>query len=112
MTPTARTSSTTPEPERELVRRLIPYGPPAVVLALVAGALAGGWGVGWSAAIGVAVIAANFAVSGLSVSRAARSSANMLFVVTGLGVIVRIGAIVGLLVGLRQFAFFSTLAFA
>jgi len=37
---------------------------------------------------------------------------NTLFAVSGLGVLVRLGVIVGLIAGLRHFAFFSTVTFA
>ncbi len=82
-----------------------------MALALVGGAVAGGWNVGWSAAIGIALVYANFAVHGLSLARAARVSLTALAAVATLGFVVRMGAIVILIVVLRRFAFFSTLAF-
>jgi hypothetical protein len=100
-----------PEPERELVRRTLPFALPALVLALIGGAVAGGWNVGWSAAIGIAVVFANFTVHGLSLARAARVSLTALAAVAALGFVVRMGAIVALIVLLRRFGFFSTLAF-
>ena len=57
-----------------MVRRALPFGPPAIPLALLVGALVAGWNVGWSAAIGVAVVYGNFVVNGLSLARAARTS--------------------------------------
>jgi hypothetical protein len=100
-----------PEPERELVRRLAPLGLPAAGLALLGGALAGGRDVAWSAALGVAVVAANFALHGLSLARAARVSVTVLGAVAVAGFVVRMGAIVALLFLLDRFAWFSSLAF-
>lgn len=99
------------EPERELIRRVLPFGPAAVAVALVAGLLAGGWAGALSAAIGVGVVLANFAVHGWSLSRAARVSLTALSAVALGGFIVRLAAIVGLLFALDQFWFFSPLAF-
>ena len=41
------------DPERELVRRAVPFVPFAFALALLVGGVSAGWPVGWSAAIGV-----------------------------------------------------------
>jgi hypothetical protein len=99
------------EPELELVRRATPYGFPAAVVALVAGAAAGGWGIGWSAAIGIAVVTLNFAASGLSMARAARISLLALAAVGTVGWIVRLSLILGLLFLLNGFEWFSPVAF-
>jgi hypothetical protein len=99
------------EPERELIRHVLPFGPAAVVIALVAGLLAGGWPYGLSAAIGVGVVLANFAVHGWSLSRAARISLTVLSAVALGGFILRIAAIVGMMFALDQLPFFSPLAF-
>jgi len=94
-----------------MVRRVVPFGLPAAVVALLVGWAADGWGTGWSAAIGVGVVALNSLASGLSVSRAAKVSTTMLFAVSAIGVFVRLAVIVGLMVALNQFAFFSPVAF-
>ena len=99
------------EPERELIRRVLPFGPAALVVALVAGLLAGGWPSGLSAAIGVGVVVANFVVHGWSLSRAARISLTVLYAVALGGFVVRLAAIVGLMFALDQLPFFSPLAF-
>jgi len=99
------------EPEREMVRRVAPYGPPAIVLALFVGGLAAGWNVGLSAAIGVAIVMANFVVNGLSLARAARVSLTALSAVAMGGFVVRLGVIVAIMFLLDRFAFFSPLAF-
>src|SRR6266480_2150901 len=99
------------EPEWDLVRRVLPLAVPAATLALLVGWAVAGWGTGWSAAIGVVVVALNALASGLSVSRAARVSVTALFAVSGLGVLVRLGVIVGLMFALNRLAFFVPLAF-
>src|ERR687885_461746 len=72
------------DPEREMVRRALPLGPPAIALALGIGWMAAGPGVGWSAALGIAVVWLNFIANGLSLARAARISLVTVFAV-GLG---------------------------
>ncbi|MGH2661119.1 MAG: hypothetical protein ACRDHS_16070 [Actinomycetota bacterium] len=99
------------EPERELIRRALPFGPPAAVLALLAGAALGGWDAGASAAIGAAIVFVNFAVHGWSLSRAARISLTVLYAVGLGGFVVRLAAIVGIMLALDRLAFFSPLAF-
>ena len=99
------------DPEREMVRRAVPFGPPAFGLALLVGALAAGLGVGWSAAIGIAVVFVNFAANGLSLARAAKISLTAYSAVAMGGFAVRLGAIVALMFLLNGFAFFSPLAF-
>jgi hypothetical protein len=99
------------EPEREMVRRALPLGPPAIAAALVVGATAGGWNVGWSAAIGVAIVYVNFIVHGLSLARAARISLTALAAVAAGGFIVRLGVIVAVMFLLNGFGWFSPVAF-
>jgi hypothetical protein len=99
------------EPERELVRRALPYAIPALVVAFAAGALLGGADVGWSAAIGVAVVTANFVAYGLSLAWAAAISPMALMAVGLGGFIVRLAVIVLLLVGLDTLSWFSPVAF-
>ena len=99
------------EPERELIRRVLPFGPAALVVALLAGLVVGGWRSGLSAAIGVGVVVANFVAHGWSLSRAARLSLTFLSAVALGGFVIRLAAIVGILFALDQFPFFSPLAF-
>jgi hypothetical protein len=99
------------EPERELIRRVAPFGPPAAALALLIGWLIGGWSVGWSAAIGVAVVLLNFLASGLSIAWAARISPTVMAAVVAGGFVVRLGTIAGIIALLNQLAWFSTVAF-
>jgi ATP synthase protein I len=100
------------EPERELVRRALPFVAPALVLALLVGRLTGGWDAGWSAAIGIAIVFANFAIHGRSLAWGARMSPTVLFAVGVLGFIVRLGAILAILTALDRLAWFSPVAFA
>ncbi len=99
------------EPEREMVRRIAPFGVPAAAAALAIGALAGGWGVGWSAGVGIAVVALNFVANGLSLARAARVSLQALMAVALFGFVVRLGAILAFMFLLNRFDWFSPLAF-
>jgi ATP synthase protein I len=99
------------EPEREMVRRVLPFGPPAVLLAFVAGTTVSGWEVGLSAAIGVVVVLLNLAVHGRSVAWAARISLTVLYAVALGGFVLRLAAIVGIMFALDLLTFFSPLAF-
>jgi ATP synthase protein I len=103
---------TNAEPERELVRRVLPLAPIAAVIAFALGYAAGGWAAAWSAAIGVAIVTANFVASALSVAWAAGISLTILAGVALGGFVVRLIAIVVALVALNTLAWFSPLAFA
>jgi len=94
-----------------MVRRALPFEPPAILLAFVIGSVAGGWGVGWSAAIGVAIVVLNFVANGLSLARAAKVSLTAYTAVAMGGFIARLGVIVAIMAVLDRFAFFSPLAF-
>lgn len=100
-----------PEPERELVRRVLPFAAPAFALALVIGALVGGRDVAWSAALGIVVVAVNFAANGLSLAWAARISPNVLFGVAMGGFVVRLGAVLVVMLLLDRLTSFSPTAF-
>ncbi len=99
------------EPERELIRRVLPFALPAIAVAYVAGALASA-GAARSAAIGVAVVVANFAAHGLSLAWAAKISPTVLVGVGLGGFAVRLGMIVVALVLLDRISWFSPVAFA
>jgi ATP synthase protein I len=101
----------TAEPEWEIVRRVLPFGPPAILLALGAGLLASGWDAGLSAAIGVTVVYVNSVVHGLSLAWGARISPTALYAVGLGGFIVRLGTVLGLLFALDRLSFFSPIAF-
>jgi hypothetical protein len=104
-------TTTNAEPEREMVRRLAPWGAPAAVAALLLGAVAGGWDVGISAALGILVVSANFVANGLSLAWAAGVSLTAISAVAMGGFVVRLGVIVAIMAVLNRFAFFSPLAF-
>jgi len=103
---------TGPEPEWEMVRRVLPYSVPSVGLALALGAAVGGWGVGSSAAIGVAVVVLNLVAHGLSLAWAARISATMVFAVGLGGFVARLATILLVLILLNRLQWFSAAAFA
>jgi hypothetical protein len=104
--------TTTAEPERDLMRRLLPLTVPALAVAAIAGAMLGGAGAAWSAAIGVAAVALNLVVTAGSLSWAARISPVVLMA-TGLGgFVVRLATFTVALLLLDRLAWFSPLAFA
>lgn len=100
------------EPERELVRRALPFVPIAGVVAFGLGALAGGVDVGWSAAIGVGIVAANLVASALSIAWAASISPTLVFAVALGGFFLRMVVLVIALVLLNTLGWFSPTAFA
>ena len=101
----------TVEPERELVRRVLPFVPLALIAAFAIGWIAGGSGAAWSATIAVAIVAANFVAFALSIAWAAAVSDTMLAIVALGGYLVRLIIFTMVLVGLNTLAWFSPLAF-
>jgi hypothetical protein len=99
------------EPERDMVRRILPLSVPAVALGIVVGWILAGPAAAVSAAIGAALVFANFVAYASSLAYAARISLVVLFAVGLGGFIVRLGLFVVILVALRQLAWFSTVAF-
>ena len=99
------------EPERELVRRVLPFVPPLAVVAFVAGAVVSNTGAGWSASLAILVVAGNFAASGLSLAWAAGISPVAIFAVGLGGFGLRIAVFAALLFALRTFTWFSLVAF-
>jgi len=99
------------EPERELVRRVLPVVPFVTAAAFGIGWVAGGSGAAWSAAIAVIVVAANFVAFALSVAWAARISPTILAIVALGGYLVRLIVYTLVLVGLNTLDWFSPLAF-
>jgi hypothetical protein len=99
------------DPERELVRRAVPFVPFAFVLALVVGGVSAGWPVGWSAAIGVLLVATNAVVNAEVLARTARISLTAYAAGVVGGFVVRLGAIVAAMFGLSRLSWFSPLAF-
>jgi hypothetical protein len=99
------------EPERALVRMVVPFGPPAALAALLIGRLAVDWGAGWSAAIGIAVVVANAVANAILLSRAARISLTAYSAAVMGGFVVRLAVIVAIMLGLNRLSWFSPLAF-
>ena len=100
-----------PEPELEIVRRGVRFGPPALLLAVGIGAIVGGWDTAWSAGIGVAIVFANFVVHGVSLAKAARHSLVALGAVAVGGFALRMGAIAVIMFALNRLSSFSPVAF-
>jgi hypothetical protein len=99
------------EPERELIRRALPFFPPLALVAFVVGAVASNEGAGWSAALAIVVVAANLVASGLSIAWAAGVSPTAVFAVGLGGFGLRIAVFAALLLALRTFSWFSAVAF-
>jgi hypothetical protein len=97
-------------PERELVRRVLPFALPALAVAYGAGALVT-TDVAWSAMIGVVVVLANFVAHALSMAWAAGVSPVVLVAVGLGGFAVRLAAIFVALLLLDRLAWFSPAAF-
>jgi hypothetical protein len=104
--------TTTIEPERELVRRLLPFAIPVFVVAVTAGWLLGGAGTAWSAGIGTVAVAVLFVVSATSIAWAARIGPEILLAVGLGGFLVRLAAFTLTLLALNGLAWFSPVAFA
>jgi hypothetical protein len=98
-------------PERELVRRALGPSVLACIVGLGAGWLLGGPGGGASAAIGVALVTANFAAHGLSLAWASTVSIAAVQAVALGGFFVRLALLVGVMFELNRLSWFSPLAF-
>jgi hypothetical protein len=103
--------TTTVEPERELVRRLLPFAVPAIAVAAGAGAAMGGLGAAWSSGIAIVAVAVNFVVHAGSIAWAARTSPLLVMAVGLGGYIVRIATFTVALLLLDRLPWFSPLAF-
>jgi hypothetical protein len=104
--------TTRAEPERELLRRLLPLALPALVLATIVGGLLGGAGAAWSAGVGIVAVAALFVASAVSIAWAAGISPEVLIAVGLGGFLVRLAAFTVALVLLDRLGWFSPIAFA
>src|SRR6266496_3755375 len=99
------------EPERAIIRRVIPFAPPAALVALLVGWLVASWGTGWSAALGIVVVVGNAAANALLLSRAARISLTAYSAAVMGGFVLRLGVIVAIMFALNRLDWFSPLAF-
>jgi len=100
------------EPERELVRRVLPFVPLVAAVAVGLGYAAGGADAAWSAAIGIAIVTANFLMFALSIAWAATISPTMIAIVALGGYLVRLLVFTVALVILTKLSWFSPVAFA
>jgi hypothetical protein len=103
--------TTTVEPERELVRRLLPFAVPALAVAAGAGAAIEGWGAAWSAGIAILAVTVNFVAYAGSGAWAARTSPMLVMAVGLAGYVVRLAAFTVALLLLDRLPWFSPLAF-
>jgi hypothetical protein len=101
----------TSDPERVLVRRVLPVVPAVVVIAFGAGFFFGDSGAAWSAASAVVVVAVFFVVSGLSLAWAAHVSPIALYAVGLGGFALRLMVFFGILAALDTVSWFSPLSF-
>ena len=101
----------THDPEREMVKRALPLGVAATVLAAAVAWFSGGSEAALSAAIGGIVVLASSVANGYSLSWAARTSPTFLALVAGLSFFVRMAVIFGILALLSRTGFFSPVAF-
>jgi drug/metabolite transporter (DMT)-like permease len=99
------------EPERELVRRLLPLALPALAVAVGAGAAFGGAGAAVSAGLGVVAVAANLVAHARSAAWASRISATAVVVVELGGYVLRIATFTAALFLLDRLTWFSPIAF-
>ena len=95
-----------------MVRRAFVPALIALPLALAAGWTLAGVGAGVSAAVGIALVYANFAAHGASLAWASRVSLAVLHAVALLGPVVRLGALLGLMALLDRATWFSSVGFA
>jgi hypothetical protein len=99
------------DPERVLVRRVLPVVPAGVMIAFGAGFLLGGSDAAWSAASAVVVVAVFFVVSGLSLAWAAHVSPIAVYAVGLGGFALRLMVFFGILAALDTVSWFSPLSF-
>jgi hypothetical protein len=102
---------TTTEPEKLVIRRVLPFAPLAVLVAFVVGTAIGEPADGWSAALAVTVVAVNLVAFGLSLAWAARISPVAIYAVGLGGFVLRLFVFMLLLVALDGLAWFSPVAF-
>lgn len=95
-----------------MVKRATVPAVAGIAVAAALGWLLGGSDASWSAAVGVAIVAVNFAAHGLSLAWASSISASAVFAVALGGFAVRLGIVVAVLFALNTLDPFSPVAFA
>lgn len=103
---------TTAEPEKLVIRRLLPFAPVALIAAFATAAALDDVDAGWSAALAVAVVAVNVVANGASLAWAARISPTAMYAVGLGGFVLRLVLFLVLLLALDGLAWFSPVAFA
>jgi ATP synthase protein I len=98
-------------PEHVMVRRALAPFLIALPVAFLAGLAVAGPGAGASAAIGIAIVYANFAAHGLSLAWASTISVPVVQGVALGGFVLRLGVIVGVMFALNTLTWFSPLVF-
>ena len=93
---------TAPPVERELVVDITKRGLVAAPLIVLVGALARGGAGAASAALALAIVLANLALSGATLSWAARTSLNLLMIAALGGFLVRMGLVVAVVSAVRH----------
>jgi len=96
------TTTETPPVERQLVQDIAKRGLLVSPLIVAVAAVARGGAGAASAAFAVVIVLANLALSGAALSWAARTSLNLLMVVSLGGFLVRMGVLVGIVALLRH----------
>lgn len=99
------------EPERQLVRRALPFLLPAVLVAFVIGAATVDRDAGYSAAVAIVIVAVNFVANGLSLAWAAGISPTTIFAVGLGGFVARLVVFAVAMVALTTADWFSARAF-
>jgi len=102
---------TTREPERELVKRVLPFIIPVAVGAFLVATILSDTGAGASAALAILIVAANLIVSATSIAWAATISPVAVYAVGLGGFVLRLTLFFAILLFLKTFAWFSPLAF-
>lgn len=103
--------TTSVEPERELLRRLLPLTAPALAVAAIAGLLLDGPGSAVSAGIAIVALAVNLVTIAVTLAWAARISPAAVMLVGVGGFVLRIATFALALLLLDQLAWFSPVAF-
>jgi hypothetical protein len=103
---------TTTEPERLVIRRLLPFAPAAIIVAFATATALDDLDSGWSAALAVIVVGLNVVASGASLAWAARISPTAMYAVGLGGFVLRLAVFLVLLLVLDGLAWFSPIAFA
>jgi ATP synthase protein I len=103
---------TATEPERLVVRRLLPFAPVALIVAFAAGTALGGLDAGWSATLAVAVVALNSVANAMSLAWAARISPTAMYAVGLGGFVARLAVFLVLMLALDGLPWFRPVAFA